>query len=559
MRVLIQAGSSYFPPAYLNNTSVQRRFQGAVDPSTVSTIGVGDQWWSTSPAGPTPPPNPEPPTSFIVTDPSMDIQSMINTAGVGATIVIRNGGTGVYQQYGRSVISPLQNQTIWVNQNVIIDGSRIVTGWTSDGAGHWSASGYLPGAYSVDSGTQSEVITGTNANLAGYMEDMFLNGARLLRVGALSNVTTGSYWQDYTNNKIWIGNDPTGQLLEMAAARTGVNITASGVTWKANGSIVQRFANAPQSGAFNVRNSGCEVTQLITRYNHAVGVYYASAGNSSRHNGGDYYNGQLGMSRYQSNLSIIDGVEFAYNNPQGLYRIMDWESGGIKTTQSVQGFIQNCTAHDNRGIGFWQDVSNRSDTFKDVQSYNNSADGVRLEISWGSQVIGTNPAAKSCYIYNNCLESVTKFDGTTTRGSDPGPFFSDEINVNDSSADANNGNKPSLIQGVVIVAKVNNNAGSNVGSSNGIFCQARPRSSGGVTWTLAINVTGNDIKVPSGGRIGAGQLSGADYSQAKYNGNTYRVVSTSNACFQNGNASPTSFATWQAAGFDATGTLIVEP
>jgi hypothetical protein len=415
-----------------------------------------------------------------------------------------------------------QGQTVDLTGSVL-DGAQPVTGWASDGSGHWSAAGKLPAAYAVQQGTISEVVAGPDGNLAGYKEQMWLDGAYLTRVGSLAGVKPGTFWQDYAANRCWIGDDPTSRLVEMSTAACAFNVTQPGVTLI--GGTVQRFANAPQSGAVNIRATGCHVNGLVTQDNHAVGVYFANAGNSTRTGGGDYRNDQLGMSVYACAGAVIDSVEHAHNNPHGLYRILDWESGGLKASGNTKVVVKDGNSHDNRGLGYWQDVSNRSCTFLDCDSTGNSADGYRCEISFGAQVVGGSAV-------KNCLEQLT------ARGANNGsPYLCSEVNMHDASADKDG--TPSLVSGVKVDATL-----------NGVFCQARPRGNAadGTPWTLAARVTGCDITMPPNGVSGRGGLSGADFSKAVFDGNAYHVDGGTH--WQNGNGNNLTLAGWQAAGLD---------
>jgi parallel beta-helix repeat protein len=114
------------------------------------------------------------------------------------------------------------------------------------------------------------------------------------------------------------------------------------------------------------------------------------------------YNGQLGGAVYRAtNFSITD-VEVHHNNPQANYQVYDWESGGIKVSTHSTGVLGTVTTHDNLGVGLWADSYAGSSAttsgleMRDSVITNNSADGIRFEISSNGFIHGNTVTGNGC-------------------------------------------------------------------------------------------------------------------------------------------------------------------
>lgn len=448
--------------------------------------------------------------------PSSNVVSVVAAAATNATICF---ASGTYRL--SAPIVPKTGQTLWGAAGAVLDGSIVLSSWTTSGS-TWYTSGALPAAYTGNG--QCEDNT-TNPCL--FNEQVFRNGTHLNRVTSLAAVIAGTFYEDYAANRVYVGDNPAGQTIEMSKTASAINSTATGVTIK--GLTIQHFASPGQSGALVAGGDNWIITGNTTQWNHALGIYLSSSDNSTVSSNKISNNGQLGMGQYNSHLVTVSNNEFANNNTDGFW-IADWESGGYKATKSSV-MMSNNNVHDNKGVGIWFDVDCKDDTVDKNTITNNDADGIRFEISYN----GT--------ISNNTISSNGLGLG---RGGGISIYSSAGINVNTSNT-------------------VNIFGNTVTDNLNGIGLQARNRGTGiyGL-WELVNNtVHDNTITQKIGSTYGEGatglvqNISDNSYFTSKGNSfthNTYRldILTAKRFAWNNTYMDKTS---WQAAGQDTTGTF----
>lgn len=464
--------------------------------------------------------------------PGASIQNVINASPEGARIGL---SAGTYRI--SSPISPKRGQKLLAlggAGTAVIKGSKVVTGWVKDGSNaRWYKNGLLPAAYS-DAG-QCEVNSGTEANPCQKREQVYRNGAAMNRVMQLGNLRANGFFQDYQNNRTWLGTDPANATMEIARTPHAINSSAQGVTL--SGLTFSNFAAPSQKGAVLVGGSDWIVEGCLFKRNHGIGLQLANAHRAVVRNNTMVENGQLGMGHYASNSTIVENNSITNNNTAG-YWGADWEAGGFKATSSNGVTFRGNTVLNNRGTGVWFDINNINVNILGNTINNNYADGIRYEISYKA-LISDNKLAGNGY-------------GMATgggRGSDYSLYAVAAINVN-SSPDVE------IRQNVV---------GKN---QNGIAAQMRNRGSGTYgAWDLHnLYVHHNDVTLATGARTGEGvqglgtlsPVSPTTYYTAKNNRfdfNTYRMDATSAKRFS-WNKSYMTFASLQTAGQERNGRVV---
>jgi hypothetical protein len=170
---------------------------------------------------------------------SMDVVAAVNQQPENAVICF---AAGTYRL--SHAINPRQGQTLRGQQGTIITGAVVLSNWAPQGS-LYVASGYLPAPYAGVG--QCEDLSW---NPCLYYEDLFLNGAQLRRVQNASAVTSGTFYADYTNNKIYVSSAPATGSAELSLTHTAITSTAANVTVESL--TVQDFASVPQQGAISV-------------------------------------------------------------------------------------------------------------------------------------------------------------------------------------------------------------------------------------------------------------------------------------------------------------------
>lgn len=453
--------------------------------------------------------------SGVFAAPGSDIVAIVAAAPTGATICLATGTFKITSQ-----ITPKSGQVLWGNTGTVIDGSRVVTGWAQQGS-VWVASGV---AGNSNGGGQCD-DNATNPCLP--TDQVFRNDVHLTRVMSLSAVGAGKFYIDYAANKLYVGDNPTSQSVEIAKTTYAIRSANNNVTVK--NVVIQKFATNAQQGALFAEGDNWQVLNNLIRWNHAAGLFLSGSDGTVVSGNTFTQNGQIGVAHYNSQNVTISNNDITSNNTDGFW-IADWESGGYKTTNSSSNFVNN-RVRNNLGVGAWVDVDGNGVTIDGNTITGNAADGVRYEISYNG------------VIKNN---TVTGNGFGMQRGNDYSLYAVAGINVNSSTN----------------VDIYSNTVADN---ANGIGLQMRNRGSGKYgAWVLTnATVHNNTVTMKTGIRWGEGatglvqNVSDNSYFTSKGNrfyDNTYYLDSQTAKRFAWNNTYNTA-AAWKAAGQDINGTF----
>lgn len=481
-----------------------------------------------------------------IVSPGGDIQATIDAAAPNESILVQSGTYRI-----TTPLNPKNGQILAGEAGTIISGSEVLSNWTADGGSRWYSTGHLPAAYS-DSGQCDD----TTQNICQKREQVFINGVHLTRVMNAAAVTANTFYEDYAANRVYIGQDPSGKTIEMS--KTQFAIRSGNDNVRITGLTVQHFASPSQQGAiFAEQGENWEIDNNEIRWNHAIGIFCSYAHAIRIHHNNVHHNGQLGIGHSRTNNSFIEDNEVSFNNTDG-YWGGDWESGGIKVTNSHYATTQRNNVHDNNGLGIWYDINNWMSVITDNDVNDNFACGIRYEISYQA-IISYNRIAGNGYAF--------AANGRNGQNADGSLFATAGININGSSN----------------VEVHNNTLGSN---QNGICAQERTRTNSDTNMSIGpwdtnnLWVHHNDVTQTTGATFGYGIAAGlntlsptdvnAYYLPAKnnrFNFNTYRLDSTSALRFS-WNKGYRTFTTWQNSttdpgsgpvftGQEANGTCVV--
>lgn len=130
----------------------------------------------------------------------------LNAVPAGGTVVVRGGE---YRQSQPNVITKTITVQNYPGEVVWFDGSDPLTGWTYDaGSGRWWASSTTEWDHSDPNG-----LAGAYNPLAVWPDMIFYDGQPLWLVS--SNPTSGQFSVDYTNDRVWIADNPSGHELRI--------------------------------------------------------------------------------------------------------------------------------------------------------------------------------------------------------------------------------------------------------------------------------------------------------------------------------------------------------
>lgn len=443
----------------------------------------------------------------VAIEPGANVQRVLDSHPAGTTYCF---GRGLFRI--NAPLKPQQGDTLASSTGAIISGSRIIKTWSREGA-HWVARDLLPAPYERVGKCEDN-----RANPCHQGEQIFVDGNHLDRVTSKAKLAPGKFFQDYENDLTYLADDPAGKLVEMSHALSATDGNVPRVTVR--GLTIQHFASRPQKAALTVGDDWLVEANEV-RWNHAVGILVARGDRARLLHNKVVHNGQLGISQHRSEHVLMAGNEVSRNNTDGFW-VIDWESGGIKSTRS-SGLIENNLVEANLGNGIWSDVADYDRHIRTNRIIDNAADGIRYEISYD----GT--------IERNLVVGNGFFGG---RGSGPTLLDGAGINVNTAS-------------GVTITGNVVS------GNLNGISLQSRPRGNGprGPYVLRDVTVKVNRVTMTKGSaKTGVAQLGDADIpaGTVKFRKNSYDLEGPEARRFETHGRDLTP-AQWQAAGFDPDG------
>jgi hypothetical protein len=311
----------------------------------------------------------------VSVSPGAAVQAVLD-ANPGATFCF---AAGTYRLSSRLRLK--SGQELIGAPGTALNGSKMVSGFQFTGSAY-VATGFLPSSPSTGPGDCWQGVQGCT-----YTQDVFLDNKPLKRVVSLANLTSGSFYEDFGANKIYLKDDPSGHLVEQAYAPGIVDSLEPDVVVK--GFTLEKAANQAQDAAIRLGGKGSVVESNEIRLNHGNGVvvYGATIRNNRIH-----HNGQLGMGAQGSNV-LIEGNEVSYNNYAGYS--WWWEAGGSKFCFTSDMVVRGNDVHHNRGPGLWTDIDNIRTTYENNRVTENLASGIEHEISYDA------------VIRNNVLENNT--------------------------------------------------------------------------------------------------------------------------------------------------------
>ena len=228
---------------------------------------------------------------------------------------------------------------------VVIRGSNVVKGWTSDGGGVWSVPWQPLPLLDYSSWPDAD-------EYSQRREIVFIDGSPLKQVLSQAGLAAGRFWMDDEANRLRIYHlgDPNNSQVEVSVRTEGImargrsHLVFRGLRVEHVSS--EKFIGAMSLGSHNL------VEDCRVEYNNGDGIEAYSDSMIVRTTSS--HNGRLGIGLSGSN-SIVDSSETSYNS----WRYgPKWEAGGVKMTGSLTGsgnrFVRH-TSSFNNGPGIWLD------------------------------------------------------------------------------------------------------------------------------------------------------------------------------------------------------------
>ncbi|MFN3258229.1 MAG: right-handed parallel beta-helix repeat-containing protein [Ilumatobacter sp.] len=304
-----------------------------------------------------------------VDDPFRTINIAVHRAQSGTTVVLR-GGTyrESVQIYGKAV--HLRSE---VGERAVLDAAVPVEGWEPQGD-DWSSPGWTRQFYSERSGAD---VARTRPE-AGYPDQVFLDGRPLVQVLRRDDVEPGTFFHDTAADRLWIGDDPSGRLVEASTASYAFYFH------RADGSsltdvTVRRYATERRHmAAIRAYSDDLVLDGLIVEHNARIGVSAMGSGIVLR-DSRVVDNGHMGVHGNRLDTFVVERVGVHGNNKVGFDPFHS--ASGIKVTSSTGVTIRDSHVSRNGGPGIWTDLDTRYVTIVRNLVEANGRAGVEVELS----------------------------------------------------------------------------------------------------------------------------------------------------------------------------------
>ncbi len=212
-----------------------------------------------------------------------------------------------------------------------------------------------------------------NCHLAA---DVWLDHAALGVVTSVGAVTPGTFFFDKSTDRIYIGTNPAGHVVETnsdvlttssrAAIIQGTNVTLRNLT-------IEEMGTNQWGAALQIQgNSVVDHCKVWLNHMDAISGYDSTVSNSIiTHNG---ENGVVNA------VHLVTNNEIAYNNEYGFN--VGWNGAGLKfanpTTSNTS--ITNNWIHDNHADGVWLDTVGTNNLIAGNTVENNDIVGIGIEV-----------------------------------------------------------------------------------------------------------------------------------------------------------------------------------
>lgn len=380
--------------------------------------------------------------------PLRTIARAVSAAPWGGTVVVR-GGTYREQVkvYGKKVtIQPYPGEAVWLS------GSDVISGWVADGSA-WRKDGWTASFARVSSGPRIDPAK----PLAGWPDMVFYDGRSLRQVSSRAAVTPGTFYVDYTADKLFVGDNPAGRLVEASVRSEALHLN------KANSSIVRgigvkHYATpTDRFGAVRGYADNLLFENVVFLQNAAAGVSLIGS-NITVRNSTSESNGQLGLHAHNTRALRVEGTSIVGNNTEGF--VQTHAAGGAKLTRATAPVFKADRIERNTGTGLWFDESSSDIVVASSLVSNNVRHGIAVELSARATIVSNVAAyngesgvmildSSDIGVWNNTLvqnhRGIYVVEGTRTSATPGFTWDVDRITVRNNVISQGSLNSPSLL------------------------------------------------------------------------------------------------------------------
>lgn len=320
--------------------------------------------------------------------PLRTIKAAIAKASSGQTVVLRGGS---YLEAVRIPATKRITLQSFPREEVWLDGSVAVSGFTPEAGAFvvngWTAEFDASPTYSWGKADGTEPgwsFVNASRPLASHPDQVWVDGVAQRQVGSVGELVAGSFFVDYSSDRLFLGSDPAGRQVRASSIAKAISVQSAGSTIRGIG--VRRFSpSVPHMGAVTLESSNITVENVVIDQTSTTGL--AVSGTDVRL--ADITltrNGMLGASAtYADRLTAVN-LKVADNNTEGFNSAP--VAGGFKIGRTRTVLVHDSTFAGNSGTGLWFDESVHDATATGNRITGNSSHGISVEISARALIAG---------------------------------------------------------------------------------------------------------------------------------------------------------------------------
>nr|WP_052478412.1 right-handed parallel beta-helix repeat-containing protein [Kibdelosporangium sp. MJ126-NF4]CEL18154.1 hypothetical protein [Kibdelosporangium sp. MJ126-NF4]CTQ90616.1 hypothetical protein [Kibdelosporangium sp. MJ126-NF4] len=198
--------------------------------------------------------------------------------------------------------------------------------------------------------------------LGGDPAMVFVDGQQLRQVAARGDVTAGTFFRDVPNRRLYLGTDPAGRRIEIAARNFAVHLFAGAENSEIRGLGFAHYATSQdyrkRPAAVIVQARGVVAADNTIADNAAAGLL--ANGDDMRVTGNLFTrNGFNAANAHKIKNLTLTGNRMLTNNGErfGVDKGNSLAGAGMKATHLHESTVRDNVFEGNQGTGFWCDLS----------------------------------------------------------------------------------------------------------------------------------------------------------------------------------------------------------
>jgi parallel beta-helix repeat protein len=320
--------------------------------------------------------------------PMRTIKAAIAKSRPGGNIVVH---AGTYHESLAINRRPGLTITAAPHEEVWLDGATLVDTWTRRGS-VWVAFDWRVEFDSSPTFTWGEPdnrkvgwkFLNPSYPMAAHPDQIWIDGHPQVQVKSRSKVVSGTFYVDYDRNRLYLGSDPTGRIVEASSLAKAISIRSANTVIRGIG--VRNYApSVPHMGAVTVDAPDVTLDKVTIVRSATTGLHIKDRG-ATLHDVTSNDNGMMGISGTGADRLHLDHILARGNNVERFNSAPS--AGGVKIGRTIGVTVEDSAFENNFGNGLWFDESVYDMGVFNSRIVDNTGHGLSVEISGKADIVG---------------------------------------------------------------------------------------------------------------------------------------------------------------------------